>query len=65
MKLKNFTEEELDDLACIIDNEGFWYSLTDGGYINPENLLEDGKDVEKVLKAIRTIREFESLLPTL
>ena len=38
----------------------FWYDLTDGGYLKPEGILEDPKDVEKVLAAIATIREFES-----
>lgn len=36
----------------------FWYDLTDGGYIRPEELLEDPKEAEKVNDAIETLRKF-------
>lgn len=36
----------------------FWYDLTDGGYIKPENLLENEADVLAVKKAIETLKEF-------
>jgi len=38
----------------------FWYDLTDGGYIKPEEILVDEKDIESVKQAIKVIREFES-----
>ena len=37
----------------------FWYDLTDGGYIKPEQVLENQSDIEKVLEAIEIIRDFE------
>jgi hypothetical protein len=38
----------------------FWYDLTDGGYLKPEEILEDPKDIKRVQAAIDTIREFEA-----
>lgn len=38
----------------------FWYDLTDGGYLKPEEILVDEKDIEAVRKAIKIIKEFES-----
>ena len=38
----------------------FWYDLTDGGYIKPEEMLVDEKDIEAVKQAIKVIKEFES-----
>jgi hypothetical protein len=63
MKMKNISQAKLDDLAAMIDNEGFWYSLTDGGYLKPEKLLDNPKDINKVKEAINIIQEFEKLLP--
>lgn len=37
----------------------FWYDLTDGGYIDPDDLLEP-EDAKKVKDAIAVISEFES-----
>ena len=38
--------------------EDFWYDLTDGGYINPENTLVEEKDIEKINDAIRTLQKY-------
>ena len=38
----------------------FWYDLADGGYLKPEEILVDEKDVQAVKQAIKIIREFES-----
>lgn len=35
-----------------------WYDLTDGGYIKPEELLVDPKQVEELQEAIRIVRNF-------
>ena len=51
MKIKKDAE-----LICDCD---WWYDLTDGGYIKPEKILEDPKDIEKVLAAIKIVREFQ------
>jgi len=62
---KGLTEEKLDEVAAIVDNEGFWYALTSGGYLNPKDVLEKSEDVDKVNQAIKIIREFEDLIPQL
>ena len=65
MKLKELTLNESDQIAVLIDNEGFWYALTDGGYLNPEDILAEGKDINKVREAIKIIKEFERICPYL
>ena len=42
--------------------DDFWYDLTDGGYLEPEKLLEDKADVERLVAAIAVVREFEQAL---
>lgn len=49
-------KEKYKDLRT--DNE-FWYDLTDGGYIDPDDLLEDKQDALKVMAAIKIVKEFE------
>ena len=36
----------------------FFYDLTNGGYIKPNELLEDEKDIERINEAIETLTEF-------
>jgi hypothetical protein len=43
---------------CQASTSDFWYDLTDGGYLKPEEILQDKKDVEKVKAAIAVLREF-------
>jgi hypothetical protein len=43
-------------------SDDFWYDLTDGGYIVPEELLEDAADVERVNEALKTLNEFREAL---
>ena len=57
MKFKEMTEEQLDDLGGIIDNEGFWYALTEG-FIKLNDILNP-KDCAKVEIAIALIQDFE------
>jgi len=38
----------------------FWYDLTDGGYIKPEEILVNTKDVRKVEEAITVLMDFQS-----
>lgn len=52
MKIKESSKSELNP-DC-----DFWYDLTDGGYIRPEEILEDKEDVAKVLAAIAVLKEF-------
>jgi hypothetical protein len=36
----------------------FWYDLTDGGYLDPEKICENKKDVDRVKSAIAILKEF-------
>lgn len=40
----------------------FWYDLFDGGYIKPEELLENSSDITKVNNAIKVLKEFRDTL---
>ena len=42
-----------------IYTEEFWYDLTDGGYIKPENVLADEEQITKLQAAIDLVRSFE------
>jgi len=67
MKLKkSLTKDMLDDIAGIIDNEGFGYMLVDSGLeeCSPEFLLDSDNDIKKVNEAINTIKEYYRLLPS-
>jgi phage portal protein BeeE len=63
MKLKEDINEE--EITSTIDNEGFWYAITDGGWIKPKEVLANEDDIKKVEDAIAVIREFEDSLPEL
>lgn len=63
MKLKKLTEEQKEQIAGIVDNEGFWYALSSGGYLKPEDILEDENEVEEVKKAINVVENFERICP--
>lgn len=43
-------------------SNGFWYDLTMGGYIKPEDLLVDEEQVKKVKEAIEILWDFEEAL---
>lgn len=45
--------------GCNAATSEFWYDLTSGGYLNPEEILESPADVKKVQAAIEIIMEFE------
>jgi hypothetical protein len=45
-----------------IETDDFYYDLFYGGYIDPEKLLKNQEDIDKVKDAINTIREFKSEL---
>ena len=65
MDKKNLTEEEWGDIAGMVDNEGFWYALTLGGWLKPEEILTNEEDIKKVRGAISIVEEFEKLIPVL
>lgn len=41
-----------------VSTSDFWYDLTDGGYLKPEELCINKKDAEKVNQAIAVIEDF-------
>lgn len=43
-------------------SDGFWYDLTDGGYIRPDELIDDKDQLKKVLEAIQMLRSLEEAL---
>ena len=52
MIFKNLNEENT------IWTSDLYYDLFEGGYINPEDLLENEEDIDKVKQAILTINKF-------
>lgn len=55
MKIKKSKIKDCDE------NCDFLYDLTDGGYIDPMELLEDKKDAERVVEAAKVIQEFQDV----
>jgi hypothetical protein len=45
------------DCEAWIKND-FWYDLTDGGYLNPDEICVDKKDAERIKNAISVLKEF-------
>jgi hypothetical protein len=52
------------DAPVFYDSDGFWYSLTIGGYLKPSVYIESPATLSKVEKAIKTICAFERELKT-
>jgi len=36
----------------------FWYDLTDGGYLDPDELCADKADAERVKAAVHVLQEY-------
>lgn len=43
-------------------SDGFWYDITYGGYIRPEELLENEHQLKQLNDALEVIRSFEEAL---
>lgn len=43
-------------------SDGFWYDITDGGYINPEEVLREESQIVSLKRAIETVKSFERAL---
>jgi len=41
-----------------ISSSDFWYDLTDGGYLEPEDICENKEDAKEVSKAINILIDF-------
>jgi hypothetical protein len=46
--------------GCKASTSEFWYDLTQGGYLKPEEILENPEDIKKVQEAINILIDFES-----
>jgi hypothetical protein len=49
------------DADCIPSSD-FWYDLTNGGYFNPEDFLENEEDIQKVKEAVILLKQFKQEL---
>ena len=49
------------DAEPVVSND-FWYDLTDGGYIKPEELLDDEEQIKELKEAIELIQNFGNAL---
>lgn len=45
-----------------VHSEDFWYDLTYGGYIKPEEIIEDPEQVLELKKAIKIVLSFQEAL---
>ena len=44
---------------CTASTDDFWYDLIKGGYLKPEEILEEQSDIDKVRYAIKVLEDFE------
>jgi len=40
-------------------SDGFWYDITDGGYIRPKEILGDEEQLKILNEALRIVSNFE------
>ena len=45
-----------------VSSGDFWYDLTDGGYLRPEEICENQEDAKKVIEAVKIVKEFQESL---
>ncbi len=45
-----------------VNLDEFWYDLTDGGYIDPSELLENKEQIKKLQDAIELVESFQFAL---
>lgn len=50
-----------DDVQSI-ECDDFWYDLTDGGYLDPAEVLEDEDQVKQLNDAISLVYEFQQAI---
>lgn len=58
MEIKKLSEDELQNLQYNCIESDFWYNLTAGGYVKPEEILKDPSDIITVRQAVRVIKDF-------
>ena len=45
--------------GAFITVDDFWHDLFRGGYVKPENILENQDDIDAVKNAISVLKDFE------
>jgi hypothetical protein len=45
--------------GCEASTQDFWYDLTKGGYLKPDEILVNQKDIDEVMAAIAIVEKFE------
>lgn len=59
--VKDLDQETKQEIASSInEGDGFWYCLNEG-YIDPEKILSDKDQLNKLKEALQIVRAFESL----
>lgn len=48
--------------ASKIETSDFWYDLTDGGYIRPQDILCEPKQITRVNEALKVLLDFKRSL---
>jgi len=43
-------------------SDGFWYDITDGGRIDPAEVLDSEEQIKKVKEALELLQDFEKAL---
>jgi hypothetical protein len=46
--------------GCQCSTSDFWYDLIRGGYLKPEDMLENPDDIDRVKSSIKVLLEFKS-----
>lgn len=50
-----------EPIESIGSSNGFWYDITDGGYVHVSDLIADPKQIAKIEEALETILELQSV----
>ena len=59
-QVKKEIEDGVEELSYQFGcSDGFWYSITDGGYFDPKEVLVDDEQIEKIVSAIQIVKDFE------
>ena len=59
--IKDLDKEIREEIAgCINEGDGFWYGLNEG-YMDPEKILADKEQLNKLKEALQIVRAFEAL----
>ena len=60
-EIKDLDNEIKEEIAYQInEGDGFWYCLNEG-YMDPEKILADKEQLNKLKEALHLVRAFESL----